>query len=253
MAIKHSETHFGQAILDKFSGVLSTGLSRVPLLGVDVFCMLGSHDDIELWRVRSESLAKAVANGQIGTQPNIIAGQESQRISKEGLMDFIVYCRNTIDLDEDHYNMAVIEQGLELGTYNNGEQVRSIKATPVVLSYTFKYFTTSVKLVDEFSRQWISWRSSEYVVNFNIAFENPDGSFMQIPISCQFEIGESPQIEGANRYSNSLFYTLTTTLRLHTLMIEEAKEYIIQSITTNIYNDLPEPILLSTIEVTDAD
>ncbi len=249
MAIKHSETYFGQTALERFSGVLSRGLKRTPLLGVDVFFQLGNHDDIELCRIRSESLAKAVANGVIGQQSNIIAGQENNIISREGLMDFIVFSQLNVGIDKEICNLTTIEQGLDVGVYNNGEVVRTIKATPVVINYTAKYFTTEKVLVNEFTRQWLNWRFSDYVFNFKIDMQNPDGEYVHIPMSCQFDVSEDPQTDSVNRYANSLFFTTTASVKLHTLMLEEVKGYVIQSMNVNIYNDLPEPVLLETMVI----
>lgn len=250
--IKQSETHLGEKLLEKFGGILASELGRDPLLNVDVFFQYDSRDTTENFRFHQEQVGKAVNLGLL-PRDSFTQDKDSKNITcNQGPMGFMVFMRTDLDLDSSHFNMNAINEGLAVGTYNDGDNARILKATPVVLDYEIKFFTANLSLNNEWARKWMNWFYKDYAIEFNLEIENAkDGTVSSIAIVNQLEIEPRPNMEAIDRYSNTPYYPIGGRLKLHTLLLEEDPAYIVKSIDVNIYQETGNgsPILLKTVIV----
>lgn len=233
--IKESETQLGLAFLERYNRILAAELGRSPVMNTDVLFMLGEAEKYEIMRYRQEVISKSISLGKLPAQ---LEGSTSST-GHQGVMGFIAYMRTNLEIDERHYNITAINQGVPVIAYGDNKTIHTFKATPVKMNYAVRYFTSDINLVNEFSRQWMTWFFGSYKLNFDLKFlDATTGLELKASVSTVLETSPSLSLSRTNRFEDALYYVLSADLQFHSLLLENEPAYVVLEGEGNIYQEL---------------
>ncbi len=244
--LAHSETQLGKVLLNRFGSILSSGLGREPLLNVDILFQMGNRDATENMRYCKEQIAKAVTAGLIPSQ-TAVGNADSKIVGNQGIFEFMVFMRTNMELDDRHCNMSVLNQGYPLFVYDQGKKIRTVFATPIKTTYDVRFFTKTEKSVTAWYKKWLRWFTGEYSLKFQVPLKGMENENLYLDMNTVLEV-EPPFLGSVNRFEESLFYTVEAKAVLHSLLIEEAAEYLIEEIDVNLYQErMNDNVLMDTV------